>query len=71
MLGNRLRRIGPHEVTYDMLGNRVRTIGPLVIKYDRLGNRPRRVQVPHGSVSLSDDLLLALFIVLYLEEEAE
>lgn len=70
-LASRLLRIGPHELRYDQLCSRVRAIGSLEIFYDRLGTRPNRVRLPGEGELLSDDLLLALFLVLYWQEEQE
>jgi hypothetical protein len=58
-------------VGYDRLGNRVRAVGPLEISYDRLGSRPSRVRLHGEDGALSDDLLLALFLVLYWQQEQE
>ncbi|GLW96852.1 FHA domain-containing protein [Microtetraspora sp. NBRC 16547] len=65
------RRIGPYKVGHYKLGDRVRTIGPLPISYDRRGSRPRHVRLPDGYQALPDGLLLALFLVLYLQTERE
>jgi hypothetical protein len=40
----------------------------MTVRYDRLGNRPRRVLLPEPHVSLPEDLLVALFFVLYEQE---
>src|SRR5690606_7922611 len=64
-LGSRLRRVGPYPVGYGMLGSRVETIGPMRLRYDRLGNRAKRVELPPDVPELTEDLLVALFFVLY------
>lgn len=65
--GGRLLRIGPYELSYDRHGSRVCAVGPLEILYDRRGSRPISVR-PHGE-ALSDDLLLALFLVLFWQQQ--
>ncbi|MFF5790201.1 hypothetical protein ACFY8P_35165 [Streptomyces sp. NPDC012693] len=67
--GARLQRIGPYELRYDGHGSRVCAVGPLEISYDRLGSRPVRVRQPGEGESLSDDLLLALFLVLFWQQQ--
>ncbi len=37
--GNRLRRIGDFQISYDKLGSRPRTLGSLSLDYDMAGNR--------------------------------
>lgn len=69
-LGARLLRIGPYELRYDRLGSRVCAVGPLEIFYDRGGSRPFRVRLHGGDEWLSDDLLLALFLVLFWQKQA-
>jgi hypothetical protein len=68
--GTRLLRIGPYELRHDRGGSRVRAVGPLEIFYDRLGSRPIRVRLHGEGETLSDDLLLALFLVLYWQKQA-
>ncbi|HET6353614.1 hypothetical protein [Streptomyces sp.] len=68
--GARLLRLGPYELGYDGGGSRVRAIGPLEIFYDRLGTRPIRVRLHDESDSLSDDLVLVLFLVLFWQQQA-
>ncbi|MBN0049101.1 hypothetical protein JS756_34485 [Streptomyces actuosus] len=68
--GTRLLRLGLHELRYDGGGSRVRGIGPLEIFYDRLGTRPIRVRLDGESRSLPDDLVLALFLVLFWQQQA-
>ncbi|MFF8293191.1 hypothetical protein ACF068_28770 [Streptomyces sp. NPDC016309] len=68
--GARLLRIGPHELRYNRLGSRVCGVGPLEVLYDRFGSRPIRVRLGGGAESLTGDLLLALFLALYWQEEA-
>jgi hypothetical protein len=41
----------------------------MMLNYDRFGGRPRRVQLPDDYRTLPDDLLVALFLVLYLSAE--
>lgn len=67
--GARLLHIGPYELRYDRGGSRVRAVGPLEIFYDRLGSRPIRVRLHGEGESLSDDLLLALFLVLFWQQQ--
>ncbi|RST16537.1 hypothetical protein E2C00_17085 [Streptomyces sp. WAC05374] len=67
--GGSLRRIGPYELRYDQFGSRVRAVGPLEIFYDRLGSRPIRLRLDGEGESLSDDLLLALFLVLFWQKQ--
>ncbi|MFD8544533.1 hypothetical protein [Streptomyces sp. NPDC059649] len=66
----RLLRIGPYDLRYDRLGSRVCAVGPLEIFYDRGGSRPIRVRLYGEGESLSDDLLLALFLVLFWQKQA-
>ncbi|MEU6238992.1 hypothetical protein [Kitasatospora sp. NPDC047058] len=68
--GARLLRIGPYELTYDRHGSRVSAVGPVEIFYDRLGSRPIRVRLHGEDDSLSDELLLALFLVLFWQKQA-
>lgn len=68
--GARLLSIGPYELRHDRGGSRVRGIGPLEIFYDRLGGRPIRVRLHDERRSLSDDLVLALFLVLFWQQQA-
>ncbi|MGQ4366245.1 hypothetical protein [Streptomyces sp. SAS_272] len=68
--GARLLSIGPYELRHDRGGSLVRGIGPLEIFYDRLGSRPIRVRLHDGSLSMSDDLVLALFLVLFWQRQA-
>jgi hypothetical protein len=68
--GTRLLRIGPYELRHDRGGRRVRGVGPLEISYDRLGSRPIRVRLHDESERLSDDLVLALFLVLFWQQQA-
>ncbi|MFE5923723.1 hypothetical protein [Streptomyces sp. NPDC056468] len=68
--GARLLRIGPYELRHDTAGSRVRGIGPLEVFYDRLGSRPIRVKLHDDSDRLSDDHVLALFLVLFWQEQA-
>lgn len=68
--GTRLLRVGPYELRHDRGGSRVCAIGPLEIFYDRLGSRPIRVRLHGEGESLTDDLLLALFLVLFWQKQA-
>ena len=68
--GARLLRIGPYELQHDRGGSRVRAVGPLEIVYDRLGSRPICVRLHDEGESLSDDLLLVLFLVLFWQRQA-
>lgn len=67
--GGRLKSIGPYELRHDRSG-RVRGVGPLEIFYDQLGSRPIRVRLHDESERLSDDLVLALFLVLLWQKQA-
>lgn len=66
--GGRLECIGPYELIHDRAG-RVCAVGPLEIIYDRVGSHPVRVRRP-GEESLSDELLLVLFLVLFWQQQA-
>ncbi|MEV3987664.1 hypothetical protein AB0J57_02020 [Streptomyces sp. NPDC049837] len=68
--GGSLRRIGPYELRYDRLGSRVCAVGPLEISYDRGGSRPIRARLHGEGESLPDDLLLALFLVLFWQKQS-
>lgn len=68
--GGRLQRIGPYELRYDRHGGRVCAVGPLEIFYDQGGSRPASAQLQGEDESLSDDLLLALFLVLFWQQQA-
>ncbi|MGA4862217.1 hypothetical protein ACPB9J_06240 [Streptomyces lavendulocolor] len=68
--GGTLQRIGPYALRYDYLGNRVRAVGPLEIFYDRGGSRPIRLHLDGEGESLPDDLLLALFLVLFWQKQS-
>ncbi|MEU3982993.1 hypothetical protein AB0F77_23400 [Streptomyces sp. NPDC026672] len=68
--GTRLLRLGPYELGYDGAGSRVRTLGPLEISYDRLGTRPIRARLRDETEPLSDDLVLALFLVLFWQRQS-
>lgn len=67
--GGSLLCIGPYELRYDRRGSRVCAVGPLEIFYDRRGSRPLRVRLHGEGESLSDDLLLALFLVLFWQQQ--
>ncbi|MFF5131066.1 hypothetical protein ACFY41_29600 [Streptomyces syringium] len=66
--GTRLLRIGPYELRYHRRGS-VSAVGPLEIFYDRCGSRPIRVRLHGEGESLSEDLLLALFLVLFWQKQ--
>jgi hypothetical protein len=68
-LGSRLRRLGPYELRHDLFGNRVRTVGPMTISYDLLRNRAAFVSVPGDE--LTDDLMLVLFLVLWIQQRRQ
>ncbi|MDH6451087.1 MULTISPECIES: hypothetical protein [unclassified Streptomyces] len=68
--GSRMLRLGPYELSHDRGGSRVRTLGPLEISYDRLGSRPIRAHLPGETAQLSPDLLLALFLTLFWQQQS-
>ncbi|MFE2537866.1 hypothetical protein [Streptomyces sp. NPDC059371] len=67
--GGRLDSIGPHELRHDG-GGRVCAVGPLEIFYDRGGGHAIRVRLPGDDATLSDELLLVLFLVLFWQQQA-
>ncbi|MGW7510157.1 hypothetical protein ACWGJ0_20900 [Streptomyces massasporeus] len=66
---SRLERVGPYQLRYDRAG-RVCTVGPVQIFYDRGNWNPVRAQLQSTDQSLSDALLLVLFLVLFWQEQA-
>ncbi|MGW7127037.1 hypothetical protein ACWGIA_01600 [Streptomyces bobili] len=67
--GAQLLRIGPHDLRYDPHGGNVCGVGPLEIFYGEHGSSPIRSQLPGRGDSLSDELLLMLFLTLFWQEQ--
>ncbi|MDT9700959.1 hypothetical protein [Streptomyces sp. P17] len=66
---SRLERIGPYELGYDQ-GGRVCAVGPLWIVYDGGEAQPIRARLQGEDESLSDELLLVLFLALFWQKQA-
>ncbi|MBT1092333.1 hypothetical protein [Streptomyces sp. Tu102] len=67
--GGRLERIGPYELMHDGAG-RVCAVGPLEIFYNGGGSHPIHVRLPGEDVTLTEELLLVLFLVLFWQQQA-
>ncbi|MFJ2925643.1 hypothetical protein ACIPIU_11600 [Streptomyces massasporeus] len=66
---SRLERVGPYQLRYDRAG-RVCTVGPVQIFYDRGNWNPVGAQLQSTDESLSDELLLVLFLVVFWQKQA-
>ncbi|MEU0208105.1 hypothetical protein ABZ235_38595 [Streptomyces canus] len=64
---SRLESIGPYALGHDQVG-RVSAVGPLQIFYGRGGSEPTRAQLQDDE-SLTDELLLILFLVLFWQKQ--
>ncbi|MEU6303370.1 hypothetical protein [Streptomyces chartreusis] len=67
--GGRLERIGPYELMHDGAG-RVCAVGPLEVLYSGGESHPLHVRLPGEDMTLSEDLLLVLFLVLFWQQQA-